>query len=79
MSSSASAGDRLIQGYATPKATLRYAARFQGRAAAGHFREQPGGLVFSSSASEPILASRMRPRTAPTRMLPSLPCKVVST
>jgi aryl-alcohol dehydrogenase-like predicted oxidoreductase len=27
---------------------LRYAARFQGRAAAGHFREVPGGLVLSS-------------------------------
>ena len=48
MSSSVSTGDRLIQGCATPQATLRYAARFQGRAAAGHFRELPGGLVFSS-------------------------------
>ena len=27
---------------------MRYAARFQGRAAAGHFREVTGGLVFSS-------------------------------
>lgn len=38
----------LIGGSATPQGTLRYAARFQGRAAAGHFREVPGGLVFSS-------------------------------
>jgi aryl-alcohol dehydrogenase-like predicted oxidoreductase len=35
-------------GSATPEGTLRYAARFQGRAAAGHFREIPGGLVLSS-------------------------------
>lgn len=35
-------------GRATPQGTLRYAARFQGRAAAGHFREATGGLVFSS-------------------------------
>jgi aryl-alcohol dehydrogenase-like predicted oxidoreductase len=35
-------------GRATPQGTLRYAARFQGRAAAGHFRESAGGLVFSS-------------------------------
>jgi aryl-alcohol dehydrogenase-like predicted oxidoreductase len=27
---------------------LRYASRFQGRSAPGHFREVPGGLVFSS-------------------------------
>ena len=38
----------LIPGCATPQATLRYAARFQGRSAAGHFRELPGGLVLSS-------------------------------
>jgi aryl-alcohol dehydrogenase-like predicted oxidoreductase len=48
MSSTASAGEGLIRGCATPQATLRYAARFQGHAAAGHFRELPGGLVFSS-------------------------------
>jgi aryl-alcohol dehydrogenase-like predicted oxidoreductase len=48
MSSSAFAGEGLIHGCATPQATLRYAARFQGRAAAGHFRELPGGLVLSS-------------------------------
>jgi aryl-alcohol dehydrogenase-like predicted oxidoreductase len=48
MSSTASAGEGLIRGCATPQATLRYAARFQGQAAAGHFRELPGGLVLSS-------------------------------
>jgi aryl-alcohol dehydrogenase-like predicted oxidoreductase len=48
MSSSASAGEGLIRGCATPQATLRYAARFQGSSAAGHFRELPGGLVLSS-------------------------------
>lgn len=37
-----------IPGRATPQGTLRYAARFQGRAAAGHFREIPGGLHLSS-------------------------------
>src|SRR5579863_1494061 len=48
MSSSATAGEGLIRGCATPQATLRYAARFQGQAAAGHFRELPKGLVLSS-------------------------------
>jgi len=37
-----------MPGRATPQGTLRYAARFQGRAAAGHFRETPGGLALSS-------------------------------
>ncbi len=37
-----------MPGRATPQGTLRYAARFQGRAAAGHFREVAGGLVLSS-------------------------------
>jgi aryl-alcohol dehydrogenase-like predicted oxidoreductase len=37
-----------LSGWATPQGTLQYAARFQGRAAAGHFREIPGGLVLSS-------------------------------
>jgi aryl-alcohol dehydrogenase-like predicted oxidoreductase len=37
-----------MAGRATAQGTLRYAARFQGRAAAGHFREVPGGLVLSS-------------------------------
>ena len=40
--------DRQIPGRATAQATLRYAARFQGRAAAGHFRDVQGGLVLSS-------------------------------
>jgi aryl-alcohol dehydrogenase-like predicted oxidoreductase len=38
----------LIPGRATAQGTLRYAARFQGRAAAGHFRDVQGGLVLSS-------------------------------
>ena len=33
---------------ATAQGTLRYAARFRGRAAAGHFRESAAELVFSS-------------------------------
>lgn len=37
-----------MPGRATAQGTLRYAARFQGRTAAGHFREVPGGLLFSS-------------------------------
>jgi aryl-alcohol dehydrogenase-like predicted oxidoreductase len=37
-----------MPGRATAQGTLRYAARFQGRTAAGHFREIPGGLLFSS-------------------------------
>src|SRR5271163_3821915 len=48
MSSPAKADDQRAPGCATPEGTLRYAARFQGRAAAGHFREIPGGLVLSS-------------------------------
>jgi aryl-alcohol dehydrogenase-like predicted oxidoreductase len=40
-------GDRQA-GCATAEGTLRYAARFQGRSAAGHFREIRGGLVLSS-------------------------------
>jgi aryl-alcohol dehydrogenase-like predicted oxidoreductase len=47
MSSALSKGDRL-RGSATPAGTLRYAARFQGRAAAGHFRQATGELVVSS-------------------------------
>lgn len=39
---------RLIAGFATGPGTLQYAARFQGRSAAGYFRETPEGLVFSS-------------------------------
>jgi len=37
-----------LRGRATPQGTLRYAARFQGRAAAGHFRQAAGELLLSS-------------------------------
>jgi aryl-alcohol dehydrogenase-like predicted oxidoreductase len=37
-----------LTGFATAQGTLRYASRFQGRSAAGHFREIPSGLVLSS-------------------------------
>jgi aryl-alcohol dehydrogenase-like predicted oxidoreductase len=47
MPASATPGHRM-SGRATPQGTLRYAARFQKRAAAGHFREVPSGLVLSS-------------------------------
>jgi len=40
--------NNLLTGFATPQGTLRYASRFQGRSAAGHFREIPSGLVLSS-------------------------------
>jgi aryl-alcohol dehydrogenase-like predicted oxidoreductase len=46
--SAAAPNDGKTPGSATAQGTLRYAARFQGRSAAGHFREVPGGLVFSS-------------------------------
>jgi aryl-alcohol dehydrogenase-like predicted oxidoreductase len=48
MSSAAPHNRGRIAGAATAQGTLRYAARFQGRSAAGHFREVPGGLVLSS-------------------------------
>jgi aryl-alcohol dehydrogenase-like predicted oxidoreductase len=48
MSSPAAHNDDRIAGLATAQGTLRYAARFQGRSAAGHFREIPGGQVLSS-------------------------------
>ncbi len=48
MSSPAAHNDGRISGSATAQGTLRYAARFQGRSAAGHFREIPGGQVLSS-------------------------------
>ncbi len=48
MSSPAPHDQARLTGRATPQGTLRYAARFQGRSAAGHFREATGGLVFSS-------------------------------
>ena len=47
MQSSATPSQRL-SGHATPQGTLRYAARFQGRSAAGHFREAAGGLLLPS-------------------------------
>jgi aryl-alcohol dehydrogenase-like predicted oxidoreductase len=48
MSTSAKIDNKRMPGRATAQGTLRYAARFQGRTAAGHFREIPGGLLFSS-------------------------------
>jgi aryl-alcohol dehydrogenase-like predicted oxidoreductase len=48
MSSAGPLSDERKSGSATAEGTLRYAARFQGRAAAGHFREIRGGLVLSS-------------------------------
>jgi aryl-alcohol dehydrogenase-like predicted oxidoreductase len=48
MSTSAPIDSKRMPGRATAQGTLRYAARFQGRTAAGHFREIPGGLFFSS-------------------------------
>jgi aryl-alcohol dehydrogenase-like predicted oxidoreductase len=48
MSSPAAHNNGRIAGSATAQGTLRYAARFQGRSAPGHFREIPGGLVLSS-------------------------------
>jgi len=40
--------EHILRGRATAQGTLRYAARFHGSAAPGHFREIPGGLVMSS-------------------------------
>lgn len=48
MSAAAPHNQKRIVGSATAQGTLRYAARFQGQSAAGHFREIPGGLVLSS-------------------------------
>ena len=48
MSSPVQLNDERLAGSATPEGTLRYAARFQGRSAPGHFREITGGLVLSS-------------------------------
>ncbi|HEY4709964.1 MAG TPA: aldo/keto reductase [Candidatus Acidoferrales bacterium] len=48
MSSQAGANDKRMPGCATAQGTLRYAARFQGRAAAGHFRDVQAGMVLSS-------------------------------
>lgn len=44
----ASANESRLRGRATRQGTHRYAARFSGRAAAGHFREIPSGLFLSS-------------------------------
>ncbi len=48
MSSPAAHNDGRIAGSASAQGTLHYAARFQGRSAAGHFREIWGGRVLSS-------------------------------
>ncbi len=48
MPSAATADHKPIAGSATPQGTLRYAARFRGKSAAGHFREATNGLVLSS-------------------------------
>ena len=48
MSSPAAHDDGRIAGSASAQGTLHYAARFQGRSAAGHFREIWGGRVLSS-------------------------------
>jgi aryl-alcohol dehydrogenase-like predicted oxidoreductase len=48
MSSVTKSDDKRMPGCATAQGTLRYAARFQGRAAAGHFRDVQAGLVLSS-------------------------------
>ncbi|HXW63395.1 MAG TPA: aldo/keto reductase [Candidatus Acidoferrales bacterium] len=46
--SSSPTGSPETRGRATPQGTRRYAARFQGRAAPGHFRQAAGGLLLSS-------------------------------
>jgi aryl-alcohol dehydrogenase-like predicted oxidoreductase len=48
MSSREGSNDKRMPGCATAQGTLRYAARFQGRAAAGHFRDVQAGMVLSS-------------------------------
>lgn len=48
MSTPVSANENRLPGRATREGTHRYAARFSGRAAAGHFRETPSGLILSS-------------------------------
>jgi aryl-alcohol dehydrogenase-like predicted oxidoreductase len=48
MPSAAPLNEERKSGSATAEGTLRYAARFQGRVAPGHFREIRGGLVLSS-------------------------------
>ena len=48
MSSRPSPQGKLVAGSATAAGTLRYAARFRGKSAAGHFRQTPAGLILSS-------------------------------
>jgi aryl-alcohol dehydrogenase-like predicted oxidoreductase len=48
MSSRATPQGKLIAGSATAAGTLRYAARFRGKSAAGHFRQTPSELILSS-------------------------------
>src|SRR5580692_7041513 len=48
MPASAPPNARLIAGSATAAGTLRYAARFKGKSAAGHFRQTTDELVLSS-------------------------------
>jgi aryl-alcohol dehydrogenase-like predicted oxidoreductase len=48
MSSRPTPQGKLIPGSATAAGTLRYAARFRGKSAAGHFRQTPAGLILSS-------------------------------
>jgi aryl-alcohol dehydrogenase-like predicted oxidoreductase len=48
MSAPSAVDGKRMPGLATAQGTLRYAARFQGRAAAGHFRDVQGSLVLSS-------------------------------
>jgi aryl-alcohol dehydrogenase-like predicted oxidoreductase len=48
MSARSAVDGKRMPGLATAQGTLRYAARFQGRAAAGHFRDVQGSLVLSS-------------------------------
>ena len=49
MSSRATIQGKLMAGSATAGGTLRYAARFRGKSAAGHFRQTPAGLILSSA------------------------------
>lgn len=48
MSSRTTIQGKLMAGSATAAGTLRYAARFRGKSAAGHFRQTPAGLILSS-------------------------------
>jgi len=48
MPTPAARDEEFLRGRATPQGTLRYASRFQGRSAPGHFRPLESGVVFSS-------------------------------